>query len=240
MRHGLMRVTSNCARSLDDPLAGSAWSNPGTVAGFAQAAPNSTLLAYAAALPRSSTPLRVLDIGCGAGRNAVPLMGTGAAVIGTDLSWPMLQAAARRDGASGLRLAVASMAALPVQSGAIDLIVAHGIWNLARSDREFREAIREAGRVAHPGTALFVFTFSRSTLPSEAAPVTGQSLTFTQFSGGPQVFVTAEQLDAELRDAGFQPDPALPVRELNLPRPGEVRVSGPPVIYEGGFRYTGA
>lgn len=235
-----MQDISRCSRNLIDPLAGSAWSDPGTVAGFAKAEPNARLLEYAAGLLRSSTRLRVLDIGCGAGRNAVPLARAGAAVIGTDLSWPMLQAAARRDGSNRPRWALASMAALPVQSGAVDLIVAHGIWNLARSDREFRAAIREAARVAHRGTALFVFTFSRSTLSPDAAPITGQSLAFTQFSGGPQVFVTAEQLASELSGAGFEPDPALPVRELNLPPPGEVRVGGAPVIYEGGFRYTGA
>ncbi len=147
------------------------------------------------------------------------------------------------------------MQALPVRDRCIDLIVAHGIWNLACSDREFRQAIAEAARVARRGAALFVFTFSRHTLPPDVAPVAGQSLTFTQFSGHAKIFVTAEQLAGELGAAGFDADPDLPLRELNLPPalsegrafacrvegpPGQIRVGGTPVIYEAGFRYRGA
>ena len=223
-----------------DRRAGSAWSDAGTVAGFAQSAPNPTLIQYATRQQRSSAPLRVLDIGCGAGRNAVPLARAGAYVLGTDLSWPMLRAAADRDAAGRLLVALAPMQALPVRERCIDLIVAHGIWNLARSDREFRQAIAEAARVARLGAALFVFTFSRHTLPPDAAPVAGQTLTFTQFSGHPQIFVTGEQLGSELGAAGFEADPDLQLRELNLPSPGRVRVGGAPVIYEAGFRYRGA
>ena len=218
-----------------DPLSGSSWSEAGTVAGFAQSPPNQTLLAYVTRRLRPG--LRVLDIGCGAGRNAVPLALAGAEVFGVDLSRPMLDAAAARDAAGRLRLALAPMDALPVRDAAFDVIVAHGAWNLSRSDREFRDAIREAARVARPGAALFVFTFSRHTIPDHAAPVPGETLVFTQFSGQRQVFLTAEQLVAELRAVGFEPDPDLPLREHNLPTPGQVRMGGAPVIYEGGFRH---
>jgi ubiquinone/menaquinone biosynthesis C-methylase UbiE len=128
------------------------------------------------------------------------------------------------------------MDALPVRSRSVDLVVAHGIWNLARSGLEFRRALAEAARVATTGAALFVFTFSRRTLPPSATPVTGESFVFTQFSGSPQVFLTEDQLLAELHAAGFVPDPELPLRELNVTRPGQVRSAGTPAIYEAGFR----
>ena len=148
----------------------------------------------------------------------------------------MLRAAATREGGDRLRLVLAPMAPLPVRDRSIDLVVAHGIWNLARSDDEFREAMREAARVARPGAALFLFTFSRSTIAPEAEPVAGQSFTFTQFSGGPQIFVREDQLVQEMRTAGFEPDPALPLHELNAPPKGQRRMGGAPIIYEGGFR----
>jgi SAM-dependent methyltransferase len=218
----------------------SAWIDPGVVAGFAGAMPNLTLIDYADRRARSSSSLQVLDIGCGAGRNAVPLALSGAHVLGTDLSMPMLRAAQSRSAAGRLHVVIASMHALPVGDHSFNLIVAHGIWNLARSGAEFRKAVAEAARAASPGAALFVFTFSRHTLPADAAPIEGESFVFTQFSGSPQVFLTRDQLIGELHAAGFEPDPDLPIRELNLPPPGQVRVGGAPVIYEAAFRKTGA
>ena len=219
--------------SVRDPLDKSPWVDPATVAGFSRAEPNSALLAYAARRV-SVEPVRVLDIGCGAARNAAPLLGLGCSVFGVDLSRAMLTAAARR--AAGLHLACAPMHALPVRDRSFNLIVAHGIWNLARSAREFRGAIAEAARVATPGARLFVFTFSRRTIAADAMPVDGESFVFTQFSGAPQVFLTSTQLYDELAAVGFNADPDLPLRELNVPPPGAVGGTAP-VIYQAGFRF---
>ena len=214
------------------------WSAPETVRGFAASPPNRTLLDYASRVQARRARFSVLDIGCGAGRNAVPLASSGARVVGTDSSWPMLIAASGRPRLGHLQLALAPMDALPIRDGAYDLIVAHGIWNLARSTGEFRRAVREAARAAAPGARLFVFTFSRHTLMLDAEPVAGETFVYTQFSGQPQVFLTEAQLLAELRRAGFEPDPELPLREHNVLPRGAVRMGGPPVIYEGGFLFT--
>ena len=220
-----------------DPLAGSPWSAPETVAGFAKSAPNPVLMQYAERRKARTSSACALDLGCGAGRNTVPLARAGWRVVGTDLSWPMLHAAAQRGGGNGLRLILAPMHALPIRNGSVDLIVAHGIWNLARSGREFRQAVAEAARVARKGAALFVFTFSRNTLPPSADPVSGESFVFTQFSGSPQCFLTADQLLDELGAAGFAADPELPLRELNRPAQASLACGGGPVIFEGGFQY---
>lgn len=223
-----------------DPLAGTAWNDAATVAGFMQSPPNYRLIEYASRMQRSRGRLRVLDIGCGAGRNAVPLAENGAVVVAADLSEPMIRAASTRKTAAGLHLTRAPMDALPVKDRALDLIVAHGVWNLARSDAELRRAIRETARVADRGARLFVFTFSRRTLAPEAPPVNGERYVFTQFSGQPQVFLTRDQLLGELAAGGWLADPGLPLRELNVPPPGQVRIAGVPVIFEGGFRFAGA
>lgn len=225
--------------TMRDPLAGSSWSNPSTVQGFTQSPPNATLLAFAAAEATRVPAGRVLDIGCGAARNAVHLARQGWHVVGLDLSRAMLVAADARARAEapGARLsfALAPMDVLPVRDNAVDLVVAHGIWNLARSAAEFRRAVAEAARVAAPDAGLFVFTFSRHTLPPDAEPVPGESFVFTQFSGQPQVFLTAEQLVEELGRVGFVPDAGVPFTEHNLPPPGVVHARTP-VIYEAVFR----
>ena len=228
--------------NMSDPLAGSAWSAPTTVEGFSRSPPNETLQRFAAAeLGRLGGTGRAIDIGCGAGRNAAPLAEQGWHVLGTDLSWPMVVAAEARAQApvmgKRLHVVLAPMDALPARDRGFDLVVAHGIWNLARSGAEFRRGVAEAARVAAPGAALFVFTFSRNTLPPDAQPVAGEPYVFTQFSGQPQCFLTREELVAEMARAGFALDPGVTFSEHNLPPPGAVHVARAPVIFEAAFRF---
>ena len=222
-----------------DPLAGSTWSAARTVAGFAQSPPNAVLVAFAERELRRGGNANALDIGCGAGRNAIPLARLGWQVTGIDLSWPMLRAAAGRVQDDQLEdrvhLVQAPMDMLPVRDGSCDLVIAHGIWNLARSSTDFRRAVGEAARVASIGAGVFVFTFSRHTLPTDAEPVAGETFVFTQFSGEPQCFLTEEQLVSELGAAGLVREPSVPLSEYNRPRPG-IPGGGAPVIYEAAFR----
>jgi len=224
----------------EDPLAGSSWSRPSTVAGFAGGTPNQALIAYAGAERSRSSGRRLLDIGCGAGRNAVPLAMSGWSVLGVDLSLPMLAAASARARdeqiADRCHVVLASMDHLPVASRSCDLLVAHGIWNLARTGAEFRAALSEAARVASSGAALFVFTFSRDTLAEAAQPVAGESFVFAGAHGERHVFLTAEQLVSELAACGFVPDPTLPLRQLNSRGSNRLIAIGSPVIWEGAFR----
>lgn len=222
-----------------DPLAGSPWSAPGTVAGFARSPPNDVLMRFAERELGRPGHARALDLGCGAGRNAVPLARLGWNVVGTDLSWPMLAAAAERARqervSDRVHLMLAPMDQIPAGDGTFDLVIAHGIWNLARSAAEFRRAVSEAARVAKPAAALFVFTFSRHTFPPETEPVPGEPFVFTRFSGQPQCFLTEAQLIAELGSFGFVRDPSVPFSEYNRPPPGTLP-GGAPVIHEAAFR----
>jgi ubiquinone/menaquinone biosynthesis C-methylase UbiE len=208
------------------------------VAGFVQSPPNETLIRLAAGDWRPSA--RLVDIGCGAARNALPLAQAGWHVVGTDLSRPMLSAAARRLTDAGFahraHLLLAPMDRLPLAGQSVDFIVAHGIWNLARSGAEFRRAVREAARVARPGCPLFLFTFSRRTLSDDADPVADETFVFTQFSGEPQCFLTEPQLLEELAAGGFDVMASPPLRELNVRREGDPSVHAGPVIFEGLFR----
>ena len=226
---------------MDDARA-ARWSTAEVVAGFAGSPPNPALMAFARGELARVPGGRALDIGCGAARNAAPLAEQGWRVLGVDLALPMLAGARKRLAAVApgrLRLAQSRMDALPVPSGRFDLLVAHGIWNLARSGAEMRRGMAEAARAAAPGAALFVFTFSRLTLPPEARPVPGETVVFTDFAGEPQCFLTADELPAELGAHGFVPEPSVPPRELNRPAAPALRRGGPPVILEAAFRFAG-
>jgi SAM-dependent methyltransferase len=216
------------------------WEDPRAVAGFRTAAPNQQLLEFAQQFVNAGAPPRCLDLGCGAARNALPLARMGFQVTGTDLSLPMLAAARERAAAEGPELRVefihAPMAPLPFPDRSFDLIVAHGVWNLARSGNAFRAGVAEAARVARPGAGLFVFTFSRHTLPDDAPPDPGEEFAFSSWNGEPNCFLSEEQLISELARAGFVRDRDEPLTEYNRPAPGALRAGGPPVIYEGTFR----
>lgn len=219
------------------------WTAPQAVAGFASGGPNEVLVAWAARIASAGPPDRrpwCLDIGSGAARNAVALAALGYRVVAADLSRPMLDGARRRlaelPDAAGVVLVLAPMAPLPLADRSVDLVVAHGIWNLAGSGAEFRHALTEAARVARPGAGLFLFTFSRRTLADDAQPDPGESFVFSCWNGEPQCFLTEEELVAELADVGFERDGTGPLTEYNAPRQGEVRMTGgAPVIYEGTF-----
>jgi SAM-dependent methyltransferase len=143
--HHRSRSLRACYVSSVDPLAGSQWSARGTVAGFARSAANAVLMTFAEEALKGSSGGRVLDIGCGAGRNALRLARLGWNVMGTDLSWPMLCAAASRTRKHGLddrlHVVLAPMERIPARDCRFDLVIAHGIWNLARSAAQFRRAL---------------------------------------------------------------------------------------------------
>jgi ubiquinone/menaquinone biosynthesis C-methylase UbiE len=215
----------------------SPWNSPEVVARFAASPGNETLLHFANKELSRSRGHRLLDIGCGAGSNAVPLAKMGWNVLGIDYSQAMLDSLTQRiqveNLAYRLRVHYASMTYLPAMNRSMDFIVAHGIWNLARSGAEFRQALAEAARVSKSQAGLFVFTFSRTTLPMNAKPISGESFVFTEFSGLPQCFLTQTQLLEELEAVGFFPEPDIPIKEINLSATSE---NDKPVIYEGIFR----
>lgn len=227
------------AMPTERPRVSPRWEHLATVAGFSTGAPNAVLLPFARRVLSANPGAKCLDLGCGAARNALPLAQMGFRVVAIDLSQPMLDAARARiaaaDAVQAIEIVHAPMAPLPFEDGVFDLVVAHGIWNLARSGDEFRAAVAEAARVAKPGAGLFLFTFSRSTLPDEARPDPGETFVFSSWNGEPQCFLTEAEIIAELGLAGFAREREGPLTEYNARAAAARIVRGPPAIFEGTF-----
>lgn len=99
---------------------------------------------------------RVLDIGCGTGRN-LPLYPPGAEVVGADVRLELLLAARRR--ASHHPLVVARAEALPFADGAFDTVVSGLVFC---SVPEPGRGLAEVRRALRPGGSLRMLEHVRS------------------------------------------------------------------------------
>ena len=118
-----------------------------------RAIPAAAEAAIAAGIARavSSTPqTRLLEIGVGTGRIALPLARQGHRCIGIDRSAPMLVAAQRkgRAGSGRLLLARADATALPFATASVDVALIVHVFHLIPA---WPRALHEAPYVRRPG-----------------------------------------------------------------------------------------
>jgi SAM-dependent methyltransferase len=109
---------------------------------------------------RIAQGMRVLDAGCGAGRNLVFLMRAGFDVWGVDEN-PEMIARVRRIAASiaprleSDRFRVEPVEAMSLEAGAMDVVISSAVLHFARDERHWNAMVREMWRVLAPGGFLF-------------------------------------------------------------------------------------
>lgn len=108
----------------------------------------------------SRQPLRVADIGCGAGTQCRLWAAQGHQVAGADINAALIALARRRAAADGLEIdfTVASATALPWPDQSMDLCIAP---ELLEHVADWQACLAEFVRVLKPGGALFVSTSNR-------------------------------------------------------------------------------
>jgi tellurite methyltransferase len=109
---------------------------------------------------RIAEGMRVLDAGCGTGRNLVLLMREGFDVQGVDESAAAIarvrQLAARlAPGLDANRFRVERVEAMSVASASMDVVISSAVLHFAENDAHWMAMVREMWRVLAPGGILF-------------------------------------------------------------------------------------
>ena len=121
---------------------------------------------------------RVLDVGCGTGRN-LPLLPAGTQAVGLDPSWDAVRRARRR--APRVLLVVGSAEALPFRDAAFDTVLS-GLVFCSVADP--RQGLREVRRVLRPDGQLRMLEHVRSTRPWKARVQDFLQPAWTTVTGG--------------------------------------------------------
>ncbi|HEX3662926.1 MAG TPA: class I SAM-dependent methyltransferase [Acidobacteriaceae bacterium] len=104
--------------------------------------------------------MRVVDAGCGGGRNLQYLLREGYAVFGVDVSVDAVAAVRTMAGelAPGLpseNFQVAAVEAMPFADEFADLVMCHSVLHFARDEAQLKAMVRGLWRVLRPGGMLF-------------------------------------------------------------------------------------
>ena len=179
------------------------WEDPESVARFAGRDPDLRLLEILDAVDDPGS-LRVLDLGCAAGRNTAVLAERGFDFHALDGSRAMIEhTRGRAEGLVG-----AAQAARRVHHGrmddlsrfdaeSFDLVIALGVFHCAASGEEWHRAVAEAARVLAPGGRLLVAVFTPETdLHGRGIePVPDEPNVYSGFSSGRTFLLDRASLD---------------------------------------------
>ena len=190
------------------------WDSPENVARFAARDPD-VRLAELLALSTRPGSVRVLDLGCAAGRNTVLLAQKGFDVEALDASPAMVAKTRERlvpllgAAEAQRRVRIGRMDDLSfAPDGRYDLVVALGVYHCAQSRAEWDRALSESARVLEGGGRLLVSVFTPETdlTGTGTRPVEGEPDVYVGFeSGGRHVLVDAAALDREMARFGLEP-----------------------------------
>jgi SAM-dependent methyltransferase len=189
------------------------WEREEMVAQFAARDPDHRLVLL---VDQFATPSRsrVLDLGCAGGRNTVFLARKGFDVLARDASAAMVAATRERlvpilgTEEAARRVEQGRMDDLgEIAAGSLDLVVALGIYQAARSGEEWNRSLTATSRVLARGGLLLVASHTNRFLPESGplVPVPGEPHVYGGMKSGPSFLVDAPTLDREMARCGLVP-----------------------------------
>jgi SAM-dependent methyltransferase len=147
-----------------------------------------------------AAPMRVLDAGCGYGRNLVHLLREGCEVFALDEDPAAIEHVRQLSASLGTGLPaenfrVGQIEQMPFPSGFADVAICNAVLHFARDDGHFRALLSELWRVVKPGGMLFCRLGSRIGMDFE--PVRGHVF---RVGDGSEWFLVDEDMLLELTE----------------------------------------
>lgn len=122
---------------------------------------------------RIAPGMRILDAGCGYGRNLVYLIHEGYEVFGADAD-PDAIAIVRGMGVPAANSRLETLEALSFPDAFADVVICSAVLHFARDDAHFMAMLRGIWRVLKPGGLLFCRLASSIGMESRIKPVSGR------------------------------------------------------------------
>lgn len=146
---------------------------------------------------RIARGMRVLDAGCGGGRNLVFLLREGYDVFGTDADSYAIDSVRRLASALAPRLPADHFRVEPVEfmsfsDGFADVVLSSAVLHFARDDEQFFAMVREMWRVLREGGLLFCRLASSIGMESRVRSVAGRRCLLPD--GSERYLIDAEML----------------------------------------------
>ncbi len=128
---------------------------------------------------RFTQGMRILDAGCGAGRNLVYLLRCQYDVFGVDESAASIeelrdQAACLAPALPAENFRVGDVRSLPFADGSFDVVISNAVLHFAANDRDFRRMLTELWRVLKVGGILFARLASTIGIESRIRKLSGR------------------------------------------------------------------
>lgn len=110
--------------------------------------------------------MRVLDAGCGYGRNLVHLLREGCEIFALDANRAGVEyvrqlSASLETGLPAENFQTGLVEHMPFPDGFVDIVICNSVLHFARNDEHFRKMLAELWRVLRPGGMLFCRLASR-------------------------------------------------------------------------------
>lgn len=170
---------------------------------YAHAKPPDEPSSFAKAIAGALEPTaRVLDVGCGNGRDASFFASRGLRVVGLDTSAAAIEAARQRHAVDGLTFFAGRIAELPADGGPLDAIYSRFSLH-AMTPAEEDEFLAHSSARLRPGGSLFIECRSISDPLARRGEIVSKT---ERIFGHYRRFVVPDELRAKLDGLGFRID----------------------------------